>query len=387
MDMARTSRSSIVFTLLIIFGVGIVVGMWVNKRVPSSGPILPTPTPQTYEPLESGEAVVMRVYKELSPAVVNIVSKSLAYNFWMQVVPQTGQGTGFVIDDKGHILTNSHVIGSGQTIEVTFVGDRKLQAIQVGQDPVSDLAVIRVQPFQGLAVAPLGNSDNLTVGQRVIAIGDPFGFQHTVTSGFISALNRDLIIDNRTMFGMIQTDAAINPGNSGGPLMNSKGEVIGVNTAIVSETRSFAGIGLALPINRAKKVASQIIKLGRVIYPWSGIAAGTDLEPQLIRALGLPQIKGFMISVIAPGSPAFQAGLRGGNQFAGGYRGRPLIVGGDIITAVDETPISGFEDFQNIILQKNIGDQISLKVWRAGQEFVTNLVLAEDPRMTKRSSI
>ena len=384
--MTRSNRSSILITLLIIFGIGIVLGMWVNKR-PASVPISATPVAQNYDALESGEAVVMRVYRELSPAVVNIVSKSLAYNFWMQAVPQTGQGTGFIIDEKGHILTNSHVIGSGQNIEVTFMGDKKLQAIQVGQDPVSDLAIIKIQPFPGLAVAPLGNSENLTVGQRVIAIGDPFGFQHTVTSGFISALNRDLIIDNRTMFGMIQTDAAINPGNSGGPLMNSRGEVIGVNTAIVSETRSFAGIGLALPINRAKKVAAQIIKMGRVVYPWSGIAAGTDLEPQLIRALGLPPLKGFLISVIAPGSPAFQSGLKAGSQYAGGYRGRPLLVGGDIILAVDDTPISGFEDFQNIIVQKNIGEQIKLKVWRAGQEFTVNLVLAEDPRMTKRPGV
>ena len=384
--MTRSNRSSILITLLIIFGIGIVLGMWVNKR-PASVPISAPPVAQSYDALESGEAVVMRVYRELSPAVVNIVSKSLAYNFWMQAVPQTGQGTGFIIDEKGHILTNSHVIGSGQNIEVTFMGDKKLQAIQVGQDPVSDLAVIKIQPFPGLAVAPLGNSENLTVGQRVIAIGDPFGFQHTVTSGFISALNRDLIIDNRTMFGMIQTDAAINPGNSGGPLMNSRGEVIGVNTAIVSETRSFAGIGLALPINRAKKVAAQIIKMGRVMYPWSGIAAGTDLEPQLIRALGLPPLKGFLISVIAPGSPAFKSGLKAGSQYAGGYRGRPLLVGGDIILAVDDTPISGFEDFQNIIVQKNIGQQIKLKVWRAGQEFTVNLVLAEDPRMTKRPGV
>ncbi len=384
--MTRSNRSSILITLLIIFGIGIVLGMWVNKR-PASVPISAPPVAQSYDALESGEAVVMRVYRELSPAVVNIVSKSLAYNFWMQAVPQTGQGTGFIIDEKGHILTNSHVIGSGQNIEVTFMGDKKLQAIQVGQDPVSDLAVIKIQTFPGLAVAPLGNSENLTVGQRVIAIGDPFGFQHTVTSGFISALNRDLIIDNRTMFGMIQTDAAINPGNSGGPLMNSRGEVIGVNTAIVSETRSFAGIGLALPINRAKKVAAQIIKMGRVMYPWSGIAAGTDLEPQLIRALGLPPLKGFLISVIAPGSPAFQSGLKAGSQYAGGYRGRPLLVGGDIILAVDDTPISGFEDFQNIIVQKNIGQQIKLKVWRAGQEFTVNLVLAEDPRMTKRPGV
>ncbi|MFH0960089.1 MAG: trypsin-like peptidase domain-containing protein [Pseudomonadota bacterium] len=375
----RSRGWSTIITILTILIAGVIVGMWINKRpftVKSN-----VPEPESYKALEVGEAVVMRVYRELSPAVVNVVTKTLAYNFWMQVVPQTGQGTGFVIDNKGHILTNSHVVGTSQNIEVTFVGERKLPAKLIGQDPVSDLAVIKIDPFQGMEIAPLGDSDNLAVGQRVIAIGNPFGFQHTVTAGFISALNRDIVVDQRTMIGMIQTDAAINPGNSGGPLINSRGLVIGVNTAIFSQTGGFMGIGLALPIDRAKKVSSQILKLGRAVYPWTGIVSGTDIDPQLAQSLGLPSVKGFLISMIAQASPAYQSGLRGGNQVAGLYRGRPLLLGGDVVTGMDDIPTPTFDDFQNLIFQKNIGDEVRLNVLKGGQKTVVPIRLAEDPRI------
>jgi serine protease Do len=374
------SRSwSAIITILTILVAGVVIGMWLNKRpaVVST----PAPPPEPYRALETDESVVMRVYKELSPAVVNVVTKTLAYNFWMQVVPQTGQGTGFVIDEQGHILTNSHVVGHSQNIEVTFIGERKLSAKLIGQDPVSDLAVIKVDPFKGMEVAPLGDSDNLSVGQRVIAIGNPFGFQHTVTAGFISALNRDIVVDQRTMIGMIQTDAAINPGNSGGPLINSRGKVIGINTAIFSQTGGFMGIGLALPIDRAKKVAHQILKLGRAVYPWSGIVSGTDIDPQLAQSLGVPSVKGFLITMVAQGSPAYQSGLRGGNQFAGVYRGRPLLLGGDIVTALDDIPTPTFDDFQNLISQKNIGDEVKLTVIKGGKQTTVKIKLGEDPRI------
>lgn len=375
------SRSwSAIVTILTILVAGVIIGMWINKRQV----VVPTTTPpETYKALEGDESVVMRVYRELSPAVVNVVTKTLAYNFWMQVVPQTGQGTGFVIDSEGHILTNSHVVGNSQNIEVTFIGERKLQAKLIGQDPVSDLAVIKVDPFQGMEIAPLGDSDKLAVGQRAIAIGNPFGFQHTVTAGFISALNRDILVDQRTMIGMIQTDAAINPGNSGGPLINSRGTVIGVNTAIFSQTGGFMGIGLALPINRAKKVGHQILKLGRAIYPWAGMVSGTDIDPQLAQSLGIPGVKGFLISMVAQGSPAYQGGLRGGTQFAGVYKGRPLLLGGDIVTGLDDIPTPTFDDFQNLIFQKNIGDEVRLSVLRSGQQTVVPIKLAEDPRIAR----
>ena len=372
---------STIITILIILIAGVIVGMWINKRPVIVKP--PAPDPESYKALEVGEAVVMRVHRDLSPAVVNVVTKTLAYNFWMQVVPQTGQGTGFVIDNQGHILTNSHVVGNSQNIEVTFIGERKLPANLVGQDPVSDLAVIKIDPFQGMAIAPLGDSNNLAVGQRVIAIGNPFGFQHTVTAGFISALNRDIVVDQRTMIGMIQTDAAINPGNSGGPLINSRGLVIGVNTAIFSQTGGFMGIGLALPIDRAKKVSAQILKLGRAVYPWTGIVSGTDIDLQLAQSLGIPSVNGFLISMVAQGSPAYQSGLRGGTQLAGSYRGRPLLLGGDIVTGVDDIPTPTFDDFQNLIFQKNTGDEVRLNILKGGQKTVVPIRLAEDPRISR----
>ncbi len=372
---------SSIITILTILVAGVVIGMLINK-FPIA--VVPTsPAPETYKALEADESVVMRVYRELSPAVVNVVTKTLAYNFWMQVVPQTGQGTGFVIDSQGHILTNSHVVGHSQNIEVTFVGERKLHAKLIGQDPVSDLAVIKVDPFSGMQIAPLGDSDNLAVGQRVIAIGNPFGFQHTVTAGFISALNRDIVVDQRTMIGMIQTDAAINPGNSGGPLINSRGKVIGINTAIFSQTGGFMGIGLALPIDRAKKVSDQILKLGRAIYPWTGIVSGTDLDPQLAQSVGVPSANGFLITMVAQGSPAYKSGLRGGTAFAGVYKGRPLLLGGDIVTGLDNVPIPTFEDFQSLISQKNIGDEVKLDVIRKGKQMIVPIKLVEDPRIAR----
>ncbi len=376
--MNRSRKWPLIVTVAVILGTGIVLGMWLNRR-PSH---LPAPVAQpvpAYEALETGEAVVMKVYSELSPAVVNIVATSLTLNFWMQPVPQRGQGTGFVLDSDGHIITNNHVVGNAQELEVTFLGQKKVRARLVGRDPVSDLAVIKVDPFPGMAVAPLGNSETLQVGQRVIAIGNPFGFQHTVTAGFISALHRDLVIDNRTMTNMIQTDAAINPGNSGGPLINSRGEVVGINSAIYSQTGGFMGIGLAQPINRAKKVATQILNWGRAIYPWVGIQSSLDLDPRIAQSMGLPGVKGVLIFQIAPGTPADAAGLRGGTQWAF-YGNRPIVLGGDVILAVDETPTPTFDDFQNIIAQKNVGDEVRLKILRGNREFTVNLKLMEAPR-------
>lgn len=367
--MTRSTKWSIVVTVLVIFGSGLVIGMWLNRR---------PQVPPVFVPLESAEAIVTRVYREISPAVVNIVAQSQPVNSWMLPVPRFGQGTGFVIDSQGHIITNNHVVANAQTVEVTFMGGKKVRARLVGRDPFSDLAIIKVAPFSGMAVAPLGDSNELRVGQRVITIGNPFGFQHTVTSGFISALNRDLVIGQRTMMGMIQTDAAINPGNSGGPLIDSRGNVIGINTALVSQTGGFMGISVALPINRAKKVAGQIIKWGRAIYPWLGIMYAMDLNPDLAANMGLPAVSGVLIFQIAAGTPAAQAGLRGGTELAA-YRGRPILLGGDVILAVGETPTPTFDEYRNAIARRNIGDRVHLKVLRRDREFGVDLTLVEAP--------
>jgi putative serine protease PepD len=356
--------------------------MWL-KRHASPPPVqIPPPPPPRYEALETGEAVVMRVYRDLSPAVVNIVATSLALNFWMQLVPQTGQGTGFVIDNDGNILTNYHVVEKARNVDVTFLGGNKVSAKLIGLDPISDLAVIRVEPFPGMVAAPLGDSDGLEVGQRVIAIGNPFGFQNTATAGFISALHRDITIGNRTMMGMIQTDAAINKGNSGGPLISSRGQVIGVNTAIFTETGGFSGIGLALPIDRAKKVAAQLIKFGRAMYPWIGIKSSMDLEPSLAVQMGLSPVKGILIFEIISDSPLGKAGIRAGDRLAY-YMGRPILLGGDVILSVDGHATATIDDFNSLILQKNVGDSIRLGLLRGKQEFSVDVKTVADPTVRR----
>ena len=379
--MTGSRKWSVIVTLVVIFGTGLVAGLWLNRRVVLTPVPVPSPPPR-YEALESGEAVVMRVYREISPAVVNIVATHQALNFWMQPVPQTGQGTGFLIDSEGHILTNNHVVANAENLEVTFIGQKKLQAKLVGRDPVSDLAVIKVNPFPGMKVAPLGDSEGLVVGQRVVAIGNPFGFQHTATTGFISALHRDITIGQRTMMGMIQTDAAINPGNSGGPLIDSRGEVIGINSAIFTQSGGFMGIGLALPIDRCKKVAAQIVRVGRAIYPWIGIKSWMDIDQNLAVQMGLSPVKGALIFELYAGSPAVQAGLKGGDQLYL-YLGRPILLGGDVILGVDGTPTATFDDLQNAIVGKNIGDHVQLRVLRGKEESNVDLVLAEDPRIQR----
>jgi putative serine protease PepD len=364
-------------TVAVIFGAGLIAGLWLNRQPSSS-----SPRPGAYQALETSEAVVIDVYRRISPSVVNIVATTLVRYpgfglYHMQVIPQRGQGSGFVVDPRGYIVTNNHVVGNAENLEVTFMGGGKVRARLVGSDLFSDLAVIKVDPFPGMEVAPLGDSSHLTVGQRVIAIGNPFGFQHTVTSGFVSALGRDINVGQRAMLGMIQTDAAINPGNSGGPLMDSRGQVIGVNTAIYTPTGSYTGIGFALPIDRAKKVASQIIETGRVIYPWTGIKSGVPIDPTVARQIGLLPVHGILIFEIVPGSPADQAGLRGGTM----QPGQLIPLGGDVILSIDGTPTPTLDDYQHVILQKSVGSTVRFHCLRGQAEFDADVKLAPVPKM------
>lgn len=374
--MTRSTKWSLGLTVAVIFGVGLIAGLWLNRQPPSSDHL----RPGAYQALETGEAVVMNVYQRISPTVVNIVATSLVPTFFMQLIPQTGQGSGFVFDSQGHILTNNHVVGNAENLEVTFSGGRKVRARLVGRDPFSDLAVIKVDPFPGMAVAPLGNSDHLSVGQRVIAIGNPFGFQRTVTSGFVSALGRDINVGQHTLLGMIQTDAAINPGNSGGPLISSRSEVIGVNTAIYTQSGGFTGIGFALPIDRANKVARQIIDTGKVSYPWTGIKSGMAIDENLAGQMGLPPVRGVLIFEISPGSPADQAGLRGGTRPIP-YGGRWILLGGDVILAIDGTTTPSLDEYQAVILQKTVGSTVLFHCLRGKEEFDVSVKLAAVPRM------
>jgi putative serine protease PepD len=261
--------------------------------------------------VSADEKINIDVFETVHPAVVNIATTTLGMNFWMEIIPQQGQGSGFVIDNRGFIMTNNHVVANAQNITVTMADGKKIQATLVGRDPSSDLAVIRISPREVNAVARLGDSDSVRPGQKAIAIGNPFGLTHTLTTGIVSALRRSIRTeDGNQMDDLIQTDAAINPGNSGGPLLNSNGEVIGVNTAIFSLSGGYQGIGFAIPINLAKEVITQLITSGKVARPWLGIS-GVTITGDMAKGLGLSGHEGVLVVQVIRGGPADQADLRG----------------------------------------------------------------------------
>ena len=328
--------------------------------------------------ISKDEEINIHVFEKVHPAVVNIVATTLGLNFWMQVVPREGQGSGFIIDSKGYILTNNHVVEKAQKIIVTLSGGKKFSATLVGRDPDSDLAVIRISAVSNDKVAPLGNSDQVRVGQKAIAIGNPFGLSHTLTTGIVSAINRSIMTGENTQIDdLIQTDAAINPGNSGGPLLNSNGEVIGINTAIFSLSGGYQGIGFAIPINRAKQIATQLITSGKVARPWLGIQ-GVSINEELSEGLGLGTDKGVLIIGIVRGSPADQAGLRGGRRriIVGGME---LLIGGDIITGIDGYPVTGHNELVRLISEMPVGQTITLQIYRDRRAMDMQVTLAERP--------
>jgi serine protease Do len=327
--------------------------------------------------MSSDEEINVDVFQKIHPAVVNITTTTLSLNFWMQIIPTEGQGSGFIIDRDGYILTNNHVVENARDIVVTMSGDIKLSATLVGRDPDSDLAVIKVPPEGIDAIAPLGDSDNVRVGQKAIAIGNPFGFGHTLTTGIVSALNRSIITrDNVRIDDLIQTDAAINPGNSGGPLLNSSGEVIGINTVIYSHSGGYEGIGFAIPINRAKEIAAQLITVGKVARPWLGITHISVSELSEYLDLGVDD--GVLIVQVISGSPADRAGLKGGNRsiIIGRYR---LPIGGDIVTAIDNDPMYDESDIEGILRKKKVGDTVNLSIYRNGRLLNVPVTLMERP--------
>jgi len=330
--------------------------------------------------LSSDEEINIKVFERVKPAVVNIVTTTLTLNFWMEVVPQKGQGSGVIIDHNGYILTNNHVVARAQKITVTLADGRKVDAKLVGRDPDSDIAVIKIPSEYVEAVAVLGDSDTLKCGQKVIAIGNPFGLSHTLTTGVISALDRDIVTaDGSRLEGLIQTDAAINPGNSGGPLLNSAGEVIGINTAIYTTSGGYQGIGFAIPINREKEIATQLVMQGRVIRPWLGIC-GITVTKHISRTLGLGTDKGVLVVRVIDSSPADQAGIRGGNKevVIDGVR---FLAGGDVITAIEEYEISSVRQLKKVLAKMKVGQTVSVRIYRDGMPMEIDVTLAERPSM------
>jgi len=384
---------------------------------------MPAPTsasiaapPATSAPIsttDEEDRLLAEIYERVNPSVVNIrVTSHISlegqpFRFELPEIPgfptpsipelpneylQQGEGSGFVWDKKGHIVTNNHVVEGADELEVTFYNDIVAPAKVVGTDPDSDLAVIKVDiDPEELHPVVMGDSEKLKVGQRVIAIGNPFGLEGTMTTGIISALGRSLPVGSATIAGgrysipdIIQTDAAINPGNSGGPLLNSAGEVIGVNTAIESPVRASAGIGFAVPASIVKRVVPALIENGHYAHPWIGIT-GTTLSPDLAAAMDLPENqRGALVLAVAPDSPAEKAGLRPGKKEIE-IRQRKVNVGGDVIIRIDEQPVRRFDDLLIYLARyTKPGQRVTLVVLRENKEKTLTVTLGERPKSEAR---
>lgn len=349
---------------------------WVSR--PGHVDITEAAGPETVDSIEQNNIMV---YRRNIPAVVNITSRALTWDFFYGIVPSEGQGSGFVIDRQGHILTNFHVIseavqsGRNGQIYVTMHNRKRYNAQVVGTDPSHDLAVVQITA-PDLVPAVLGDSSNLQVGQRVYAIGNPFGLNGTMTDGIVSSIRSVREPEGTTIDKAIQTDAPINPGNSGGPLLDSHGNVIGINTMIASSVGQSAGIGFAIPINTAKAVLNDLVTLGRVRRPGLGIIRAIPIGPELAAQMGLPADYGILIVQVTPGGAADRAGLRGGNQRA--YLGNtPITLGGDLIVAIDGQPVQDQQDLADLMNKHRAGDTVTVTIYRGQRRMQVRVTLGE----------
>jgi S1-C subfamily serine protease len=327
------------------------------------------------EGLDTEEQNNVSVYRKNIPSVVNVTSRVMTFDFFYGPVPQDGQGSGFVIDKDGHILTNYHVIENARQVEVTLHNRKKYKATVVGTDQAHDLAVIQIKGAPDLVPAVLGDSAHLQVGQKVYAIGNPFGLAGTMTRGIVSSIRPVREPNGATIGDAIQTDAAINPGNSGGPLMNWHGEVIGINTMILSQVGQNAGIGFAIPINTAKAVLNDLMTLGRVRRPALGVVT-IPISADLADEMGLPVDYGLLILQVSPGGAADAAGLRGGTERA--YLGNKIIMlGGDLIVAIDGQKVEDEMDLSQMMNNHRAGDTVKITVYRNKKKLDVTVSLAE----------
>ncbi len=349
---------------------GVVLPQYVHP-VFSSQPVPPPPSaaqapstaPAPVAPglagLTPDERVIINVVKQVRPSVVNINTESQVQTFF-GVFPQQGAGSGVIVRPDGYILTNNHVVQGASNIKVTLLGGRALPGKVVGTDPLVDLAVIKVDSRETLPAAQLGRSGDLQVGQLAIAIGNPFGLGSTVTTGVVSALNRNIQLPNLIVENLIQTSAAINPGNSGGALVDSAARVIGINTAIIPNAQ---GIGFAIPSDVARVEMAQLISQGRVIRPWVGVVYGGEVDAQTGQMYNLGINHGVVVRQVEPSSPAARAGIQPG----------------DIITAVNGDRIDNWNDFVRNVVTKKIGETVTLSLVRNQAQLRVSVVLAERP--------
>lgn len=328
----------------------------------------------------SDEQNSIEVYKALSPGVAFITSTSFQRNYYGEVQEGKGSGSGSVIDNQGHILTNYHVVEGAQKLTVSLGGDKVYPAKYVGGDPDTDLAIIKIDPpSTGLTIVPFGDSDKLSVGQKVLAIGNPFGLDRTLTTGVISGLQRPIRArNNRPIDAAIQTDASINPGNSGGPLLDKFGKMIGINSQILSPAGGSVGVGFAVPVSTAKRVVPQILQYGEVRRPkiGAGLLSVDDLRE---RGLQLPIQSGLLIRNTAPNGSAQRAGLRGLSQDANGE-----VVIGDIITSIDGEKIGNMDDLYRFLDKKQFNDTVQVEIFRDGKAQNVPVRLVQDNSSSTR---
>jgi len=328
----------------------------------------PRPVTPAPDELSPDERATMAVFERATKSVVFISNTAIQRDFWSfdtMEVPQ-GSGSGFVWSKQGYIVTNFHVIYGADAIKVTLADRSEHQAKIVGADPDHDLAVLQIKASEAL-LEPLaiGASHDLRVGQKVLAIGNPFGLDHTLTTGVVSALGRTIkSMSNRTIEGVIQTDAAINPGNSGGPLLDSSGRLIGVNTQIVSPSGAYAGIGFAVPVDTVNRIVPELIKYGKLIRPGLGVSLVPDA---IAKRWG---IKGLIIGKVARGGSADRAGLRGARETQSGR-----IELGDIVVAIDGKTVETIDDMLDVMEAHKVGDQVTLDVMRANKRRQVSVTL------------
>jgi S1-C subfamily serine protease len=339
-----------------------------------------SPAPASFAKSSGSAKSIQQIYDTAGPGVVQVTSTTVvSQDPFFGAQQARSLGSGFVIDEAGHIVTNYHVVENAQKVEVNFSGDDRVQATVVGSDPSTDVAVLKIDAqARALSPLPLGNSNVVRVGDAVVAIGNPFGLERTVTAGIVSALQRRIQAPNGfTIDKAIQTDAPINHGNSGGPLLDSRGRVIGINSQIESESGGNVGIGFAVPVNTVKEVVSEILSTGRVEHAYMGIEM-LPIDRSLSETFRLPVSEGVLITRVRPGSPAAEAGLKGGEHQVV-VDGESYVLGGDIITRADGKPIESPDDLSSLVMSKDPGDTITVELRRGDASKTVSVTLGRQP--------
>lgn len=346
---------------------------------PAGDPLVPVSTDSSFS---EDELENIRVYEQRNRGVVNITTETVAYNWFLEPVPQEGStGSGSIIDSRGYVLTNFHVVEEAFKVFVTLAGGEQIEGEVIGTDPENDLAVVKFDPGdRELVTIPMSSSSDLRVGQKVLAIGNPFGLDRTLTTGVVSGLGRAIRASNNLVIrDMIQTDASINRGNSGGPLLDAQGNMIGINTVIFSPSGGSIGIGFAVPVDTARRVVPDLIEFGRVQRGWIEIVP-RQLFPRLVQYADLPVDQGVLVSEVVDGGNADQAGLRGGDPSRAVRYGSTIIyLGGDIIVEVDGTAVRSLENLYEALEDNRPGESVEVAYMRRGRRRETSVVLSERP--------